>query len=727
MLRSRMLAALWLLLPPPSLLAQQKPQAPVFPSAVELVTVDAVVLDPKGQPVRGLVKEDFALSEDGKVQEVASFEAYDLGRARQQDEPAWPSRVATNVRTARAGARGFVILVDDLGLGQQNVPPLVEALAVFFETAFGDGDEVTFATTSGTSWWSARLPGGRADLTALLGKVQGGKPGDSSPDFMSEWEAYRIDAFEGISESPVGITTAGEEATLAVVPPGTDLTGRVVERWIGTHACAPEGARACAQMVRMRAMEKNSLRRDRTRAVIGGVERAVFSLTGVRGRKELLLLSEGFLYDQELPTVRAVAGICRDANVVVNFLDVRGLVASIDEGTAAFGGRPPNPRELGLRQVERMSFEIEGSVALAEDTGGLAITNTNDLAGAARRVVDESRAYYLLGYYPPPGKGPRDWRSVKVQVGRPGLRVRARKGYTLPRPATSETSVPATSGKHQKSRNAAPPDSLSPIPDVSRALLNAHDADAIPLRAMAYVFDERKPGTARVLVAVEADLHGLPFAPGGSKARATLALTHASVHRDSGATSRSDQRIEVSLDAERTPGWSRFTREFDLPPGVAQVRVVLREEKSGRLGAVTTRFEVPPTGGLRLSTPILTDEVSKEDGRLQPVLQARRTFRAAGFLYCQLQVFGAGSDPQGGGPKVAASYVLLDHSGTVLRRGAPSLIAAAPGGSVVRLVGLPLEGLASGEYELVFRVEDKLSARILESTESFRLENSPAS
>jgi hypothetical protein len=479
-------------------------------------------------------------------------------------------------------------------------------------------------------------------------------------------------------------------------------------------------------MVRMRAREKNSLRRDRTRAVVGGVERAVFSLTGVRGRKELLLLSEGFLYDQELPAVRAVAGICRDANVVVNFLDVRGLLASIEEGTAAFAGRPPNPRELGLLQVEHASFETEGSVALAEDTGGLAITNTNDLVGGARRVVDESRAYYLLGYHPPPGKGPRDWRSVKVQVARPGMRVRARKGYTLSRPGASEASLVATAGTHEKNRDAASPSSFSAVPDVSRALLNAHDADAIPLRAMAYVFAEREPGTARVLVAVEADLHGLPLAPGGSRARATLALTLASVHRDSGATSRSDQRIEVALDRERTPAWSRFTREFDLPPGVAQIRVVLRDEKSGRLGAVTTRFEVPPISGLRLSTPILTDEVRKEGGHLQPVLQARRTFRPAGFLYCQLQVFGAANDPQGGGPKVAASYVLLDHGGTVLRRGAPSLIAAAPSGAVVRLIGLPLDGLASGEYGLVFRVEDKLSARTLESTESFRLDG-PAS
>jgi VWFA-related protein len=158
-------------------------------------------------------------------------------------------------------------------------------------------------------------------------------------------------------------------------------------------------------MVGMRAREHDSMRRDRTRAVIAGVERAVFGLTGVRGRKELLFFSEGFLEDKELPSVRQVAGICREANVVVNFIDARGLIGSLEEATAAFAGGPPRPQELSLIELERTRFESEGSTGLAEDTGGLAITSSNDLTAGARRIVDAARVYYLLGYYPPEGKG----------------------------------------------------------------------------------------------------------------------------------------------------------------------------------------------------------------------------------------------------------------------------------------------------------------------------------
>src|SRR6185436_13573903 len=88
----------------------------------------------------------------------------------------------------------------------------------------------------------------------------------------------------------------------------------------------------------------------------------------------------------------------------------------------------PSMAERSQMQMEQTVFAAEGSVALAEDTGGFAVSNTNDLGAGALRVADESRTYYLLGYAPPEGRGSRDWRKVKVEIKRPGLKVRARKG-----------------------------------------------------------------------------------------------------------------------------------------------------------------------------------------------------------------------------------------------------------------------------------------------------------
>src|SRR5439155_4609508 len=65
---------------------------------------------------------------------------------------------------------------------------------------------------------------------------------------------------------------------------------------------------------------------------------------------------------------------------------------------------------------------------LAENTDGLAIVNSNDLAGGFKRVVDDLSSYYLLGYYST-GKLDGKFHSISVRVKRPGVQVRARRGY----------------------------------------------------------------------------------------------------------------------------------------------------------------------------------------------------------------------------------------------------------------------------------------------------------
>jgi VWFA-related protein len=721
-----MLATAGIVLALPVLVASQE-QVPVFPSTVDLVTVDAVVLDKAGRPVRGLKAEDFVIEEDGKPQEIASFEAIDLGDAAEA-EPFRSSPVASNRRAGRVPGRAFVILVDDLGLAQASIPFVATTLTRFMDAAFSAGDEVTLGSTSGSIWWSVRWPEGREELQALAGKLRGGKLSQWSAEFMSDWEAYQIEQWsEGVgvpsgtsSGQPPAQTPTGLENTEGAPPvAGTNITGRVVKRWTDAHVCDPRNPGMCTQMVEMRARENNSLRRDRTRAIMAGVERAVFSLSGVRGRKELLLLSEGFLYDADLPVVRQVAGACREANLAVNFLDARGLVASIEEGTAAFSGGPPNPREVVLIEMERLRFESEGSVALAEDTGGVAVSGTNDLAGRARRIVDESRAYYLIGYRAPSGKVSRDWRKLKVEVKRPETRVRARKGYTLRPPGTTETLTLTASAKDAKRKESgsAAADAAGSDLSVSRALANAADVDGIPLRATAYVFDESKAGRARVLVAVEADLATVEFRGGGDKPRATLDVAIEATHRDTGLTSRSAQKVEISRPAAGS--WSFFSRQFELAAGVSQARVVVKDEGSGRLGAVTVRLEVPALSGLRLSTPILTDQV-RQGGRQEPLLVARRVFKPSGVLYCQFQVFGAANDSQGIA-RVDASYVLRQASGVELLRTEPKPIAAAAGRPVMKLIGFPLDGLAAGDYEIVLSVVDTTTGGAVERGEPFTI------
>jgi hypothetical protein len=258
---------------------------------------------------------------------------------------------------------------------------------------------------------------------------------------------------------------------------------------------------------------------------------------------------------------------------------------------------------------------------------------------------------------------------------------------------------------------------------MARALSTAHDTPDIPLRAMAYVFDQKPSGAARVVVALEADLRSLSNIGGDEHPRASISLSIAATQRDTGKTQRLDQRLAV--DAGLGGGfeqWLVSSRELELPPGVAQARVVVRDDFLGRLGAVTLRFVVPELKGLRISTPVLTDRVArgKAGAAPQPVLLVRREFPPTNVLYCQFQVFGAATSA-GSAAQVEASYELRHRGGAALRRGAPSLIAPGAEGDLVRLLGLPLEGMEEGDYELVLRVEDKATGEARERVEPLRV------
>ena len=71
-------------------------------------------------------------------------------------------------------------------------------------------------------------------------------------------------------------------------------------------------------------------------------------------------------------------------------------------------------------------------MSVAEDSGGFAVQNKNDLAAGLERISRESRSYYLIGYVPKDVKPDGSFRKIEVKLGRPGLNVRARKGYFAP-------------------------------------------------------------------------------------------------------------------------------------------------------------------------------------------------------------------------------------------------------------------------------------------------------
>ena len=165
----------------------------------------------------------------------------------------------------------------------------------------------------------------------------------------------------------------------------------------------------------------------------------------IHGRKSLLLLSQGFVNDPGDRRTRNVVALSREANTAVYFIDVRGL-QSLPGATGSAAEASPGPGAVfdsfvpdrTAAAFDESVMSATGAEGLASDTGGFSVRNTNDLGGGAERIAAESRVFYLLGFNAPEGKPAQAWRKLQVTTKRPGLEVRARKGYTLAK-ATNTT------------------------------------------------------------------------------------------------------------------------------------------------------------------------------------------------------------------------------------------------------------------------------------------------
>jgi len=724
----RAIVTLAIVIPPPAL-AQER-EVPTFGTEARLVTVDAIVLDHDGNPVRGLQAGDFAVSEDGVPQEIASFESIDLGAlpiSELSGSRFTSGPVASNERPVGGYASSFILLVDDMGLTPARAPDVQRAIERFVSEGLRDGDDLLFATTSGDTWWNARMPEGAEDVRALTARLRGRKLSETIADYMSEWEAYRVSRIEsptGASLESFGIPVTTEDSGIAIAAPTTSVTERIVTRWLESRVCDPQALGLCRTMIARRAEQIDQARVNRTRDVAARVDRAVFALSAHRGRKALLLITEGFLNDPDVDVARVVSGRCREANIAIYSIDARGLVSGLEDLGPAMRAYAPNSAELALMQQEQVEFQAAGTVALAEDTGGVAL-RTNDLGGGAVRIAEESRVYYLLGIVPPAGKGPRAWRALEVTVKRPGLTVRARKGYTL-RNAAQIQEADLQKQAEASARAAAEKGTPEVRPlEVSRALANGLDRDEIPIRAMPFLFGPGPEGRVHGLVALEADLSRIADLGGDEHPVTVLSLGIAVAHRDSGDVQHVDQKIKVDSGRHGAAlrGWLTLRREFDFRPGVNQARVVLRDGFLGRTGAVTARFVVPEPEGLRISTPILTDRTLSRPGEApHPAFLARRVFGTSGTLYCQFEVYGAKAAAGEAGPRVETSWQLRRVGGSVVRQRSASGPAVALEGRVVALEALALDGLRPGDYELRLTAYDRVSGASVERLDPIRLE-----
>jgi VWFA-related protein len=612
---------------------------PTFPTEVELVRIDAVVLDGRGQPVTGLTADDFEVTENGRLHELVSFEPIVVRSASSSRlTGASPPPISESLVPAPEENRLFLVFFDDVHVSAVAAERVRAQLVPFLQEQTRAGDWVTVLSPLAGLRYTARTAFERSQLPAVVRSLKGQLVRRVARDDPDDFAAMRVAEYAG--REPKGIPLPG--SSFSVHP-------------------------------NLLAQEVYAVAKRRLRQSLAALQDAIRSVAGFRGRKSVVFYSEGFIKSPSRSDYDRTIDLARRAHVAVYVVDPRGLGSGLPMSSGDDGG----PTLIDL------DTKAGGSSYVAAATGGR-VSTSNDVTALFQEAAVEASAYYLIGFAP--SAVPSGERKLKVRVRREGLEVRAPDRYVVGQP---------------EARGRA-------VPPAVEALNSVADAIAIPVRVGALFLAPSPGDKVATTIAVELDKSRTETV----ERRLTLLVEARPLGRG--------EAVRVSAEVAVPAGVGRAvaTRELQLAPGVWQTRVVLRDALTERLGSALHTFEVPAAAGLRLSSPLLTDEV-EDSGVPRPRLRLDRHYRSGGTLYCQYRVFGAALG-RGGKPHVTASYTMRRADQTA-QRGEASVIEPARDGQLLRLLGFGLAGFPPGDYLLELHISDEVSGQSIERREPFAI------
>ncbi|MGA2020209.1 MAG: VWA domain-containing protein [Candidatus Sulfotelmatobacter sp.] len=402
-----------------------------FRTETILVQVPIVITDKSGNHIHALTKEDFHVFENGKEQKLSTFEEI----------------VSTNTKlpvvTQKPGE------FSNLTLSEQE-PRTVTVVALdtvntpFLDQTYGRRELVKYLSTSLDSGQVLAL----MIITSHGLQIVQGLTGDPAQLMQVLKKASgEVSAMQSVSMDARADAAAGNIPDVPSVSPGSDPSSAI-------EAFVERGDAIYAQFQQQNAIETTM------NAFLG----IAWALSGIPGRKSVIWATGGFPFTISSPAAvpggylsalyeRAMAALAA-AQISVYPVDVRGLVSTSPIGDAT----RTNVRTgaaLG-RQISNRSWLQQSSIdtlnEFADMTGGKAFYNTNDLASSFKRAADDASSYYLVGYYLDKSNNHAGWRQLKVKVDKKDTEIRARKGFFvtnatihLERTRTSDLSYALTS------------------------------------------------------------------------------------------------------------------------------------------------------------------------------------------------------------------------------------------------------------------------------------------
>jgi len=292
------------------------------------------------------------------------------------------------------------------------------------------------------------------------------------------------------------------------------------------------------------------------------------------------LISPGFLYTTHETEYSELVDRSIRQNIFINTLDARGLYVP-DIGTdISQRTNDPNPVNAGIRtnwKITAQSRQSESLAYFAQDTGGYAFHDNNDLAGGLREVAGAPEAYYYLAFVPQNFKYDGHYHSLKVSLA-PGekFNVQARRGYYAP----SHGETPAEAAKR----------------DIDDALFSQEEQHGVSVGLQTQYY---KTGAtdAKLSVLAHVDLSRVRFTKADGRNQDDLTVVAAIFDRDGNFVTGTQRVVSMKLRDETYQRLSRsgvtVRTSFDLKPGDYVVRLVVRDSNAEALSAENGVVEIP--------------------------------------------------------------------------------------------------------------------------------------
>lgn len=597
--------------------AQSQPVPPTFRTGANYVRVD-VYPTRGGTPVTDLRREDFELFDDKVPQTIDEFEHVVIRSAGPQETRREPNTIAESRQALlEPRARVLVLFLDighvELAASRRIRTPLIEALdrligpddLIAVMTPDMSARDVTFARRTTTiegflsrSWWGDRDRLNFTDpVENLYARCYPGipRPGEAvAPDqgvaqemILRRREKQTLDALQDLVRFLEGVRD--ERKAIITITDGWRLyerNGALARPIDGQVPTGPIiGVNPATGTLGTRPPESTG------RTAGADCERDRFALSQLDDAQQF----------------RYILDEANRANASFYPIDPRGLAVFDEAIVPAAGvgvGVNANPTISPADDRARLMARNTSLRTLAEATDGLAVLDNNDLSRGLRRIVDDLSSYYLLGYYSS-GKLDGRFHALRVRVKRPGIQVRARRGYlanTAAAVTAAAATVPATPAEATAAAEARAVDAaLGSLGTLAREVpVRLHAASGWNPSGSAVVYIVAEPG--RGLEREDWSGGGQADAMLVDRAGRTVATAHAEISPGSSsirvalpssAVVAGDYQLQV-----RTKGTRASTASSDTIPMTIAAKPQTTGAMYVRRGPTTANREMP-TADLR--------------------------------------------------------------------------------------------------------------------------------